>query len=65
MPDLSGLEFQQRLSEQRAAIPVIIITGHSDAPMAVSAMKAGASDFVRRPFRNQDLIDRIYRAAHT
>jgi len=62
MPGLSGLELQQRLNEQRAAIPVIFITGHGDVPMAVSAMKAGASDFVQKPFRDQDLIDRIHKA---
>jgi len=62
MPGLSGMELQQRLNEQRAPIPVIFITGHGDVPMAVSAMKAGASDFVQKPFRDQDLIDRIHKA---
>jgi FixJ family two-component response regulator len=62
MPGLSGLELQQRLNEERAAIPVIFITGHGDVPMAVSAMKAGASDFVQKPFRDQDLVDRIHKA---
>ena len=62
MPGLSGLELQERLNQQRAEIPVIFITGHGDVPMAVKAMKAGASDFVQKPFRDQDLIDRIHKA---
>ena len=61
MPGLSGLELQQRLNEQRAGIPIIFITGHGDVPMAVNAMKAGAADFIQKPFRDQDLIDRITR----
>jgi FixJ family two-component response regulator len=62
MPGLSGLELQQRLNEQRAEIPIIFITGHGDVPMAVAAMKSGAADFVQKPFRDQDLIDRIHKA---
>jgi FixJ family two-component response regulator len=62
MPGLSGLELQQRLNEQRAGIPIVFITGHGDVPMAVSAMKSGATDFVQKPFRDQDLIDRIHKA---
>ena len=62
MPGLSGLELQQRLNEQRAEIPIIFITGHGDVPMAVSAMKSGATDFIQKPFRDQDLIDRINQA---
>jgi two-component system response regulator FixJ len=62
MPGLSGLELQQRLNEQRADVPVIFITGHGDVPMAVNAMKSGASDFLQKPFRDQDLIDRIHKA---
>jgi FixJ family two-component response regulator len=62
MPGLSGLELQQRLNDQRAEIPVIFITGHGDVPMAVTAMKSGASDFVQKPFRDQDLIERINKA---
>ena len=62
MPGLSGLELQQRLREQRAEIPIIFITGHGDVPMAVTAMKSGAADFVQKPFRDQDLIDRINKA---
>lgn len=62
MPGLSGLELQQRLNEQRAEIPIIFITGHGDVPMAVTAMKSGAADFIQKPFRDQDLIDRIHKA---
>ena len=62
MPGLSGLELQQRLNEQRAEIPIIFITGHGDVPMAVTAMKSGAADFIQKPFRDQDLVDRINKA---
>jgi two-component system response regulator FixJ len=62
MPGLSGLDLQQRLNEQRADVPVIFITGHGDVPMAVNAMKSGASDFIQKPFRDQDLLDRIHKA---
>ena len=62
MPGLSGLELQQRLNEQRAEVPIIFITGHGDVPMAVTAMKSGAADFIQKPFRDQDLIDRINKA---
>jgi FixJ family two-component response regulator len=62
MPGLSGLELQQRLNEQHAEVPVIFITGHGDIPMAVNAMKSGAADFIQKPFRDQDLIDRIHKA---
>jgi FixJ family two-component response regulator len=62
MPGLSGLELQERLNQQQAEIPIIFITGHGDVPMAVNAMKSGASDFIQKPFREQDLIDRINKA---
>jgi two-component system, LuxR family, response regulator FixJ len=62
MPGLSGLELQQRLNDRHAEIPMIFITGHGDVPMAVNAMKAGAVDFIQKPFRDQDLIDRIHKA---
>ena len=62
MPALSGLQLQQRLAKNGIEIPIIFITGHGDVPMAVNAMKAGALDFIEKPFRDQDLIDRIHKA---
>jgi two-component system response regulator FixJ len=62
MPGLSGLELQQRLNEEHAGVPIIFITGHGDVPMAVTAMKAGAADFIQKPFRDQELLDRIHKA---
>lgn len=62
MPEMSGLELQEQLNLKGAVLPVIFITGHGDVPMAVEAMQAGAFDFLQKPFRDQDLIDRIQRA---
>lgn len=62
MPGMSGLELQQQLNLRGATLPVIFITGHGDVPMAVEAMQHGAFDFLQKPFRDQDLIDRIQRA---
>jgi FixJ family two-component response regulator len=62
MPQMSGLELQEVLNLRGAVIPVIFITGHGDVPMAVEAMQAGAFDFLPKPFRDQDLIERIQRA---
>jgi two-component system, LuxR family, response regulator FixJ len=62
MPGMSGIELQQQLNHRGAVIPVIFITGHGDIPMAVEAMQQGAFDFLQKPFRDQDLIDRIQRA---
>ena len=62
MPGVSGLELQQQLNLRGAIIPVIFITGHGDVPMAVEAMQHGAFDFLQKPFRDQDLIDRVQRA---
>ena len=62
MPGMSGLEMQHELNMRGAAIPVIFITGHGDIPMAVEAMQHGAFDFLRKPFRDQDLLDRVQRA---
>ena len=59
MPEMSGLEVQQQLNRSGALIPVILITGHGDIPMAVQAMKDGAFDFLQKPFRDQELLDRI------
>jgi FixJ family two-component response regulator len=62
MPGMSGMELQQQLNLRGAVIPVIFISGHGDIPMAVEAMQQGAFDFLQKPFRDQDLIDRIQRA---
>lgn len=62
MPGMSGIELQEQLNLRGAVIPVIFITGHGDIPMAVEAMQQGAFDFLQKPFRDQDLIDRIQRA---
>lgn len=62
MPEMSGLELQQELSRRGCHVPVIFVTGHGDVPMAVDAMKKGAFDFVQKPFRDQDLLDRVNRA---
>jgi RNA polymerase sigma factor (sigma-70 family) len=62
MPGLSGLELQQRLNEWKITIPVIIITGYGDVPMAVKAIKAGAVDFIEKPVSDQALLDRIQQA---
>lgn len=62
MPGLSGLDLQQELNNRGVALPLIFITGHGDVPMAVKAMQAGAMDFLQKPFRDQDLLDRINRA---
>lgn len=62
MPAMSGLELQRQLNVRGAVIPVIFITGHGDIPMAVEAMQHGAFDFLQKPFRDQDLIDRIQKA---
>ncbi|MET0987422.1 MAG: response regulator [Steroidobacteraceae bacterium] len=59
MPGMSGLQVQQRLNAAGAILPVIFITGHGDIAMAVQAMKDGAFDFLTKPFREQDLLDRI------
>jgi FixJ family two-component response regulator len=61
MPGMSGLELQQELNRRGAIVPVIFITGHGDVPMAVEAMQHGAFDFLQKPFRDQDLIDRVQR----
>ena len=62
MPGLSGLELQDRLREDRFAPPVLLITGHGDIPMAVRALKAGAVDFIEKPFSDQVLLERIQQA---
>jgi two-component system, LuxR family, response regulator FixJ len=62
MPGMSGMELQQHLNIGGAIIPVLFISGHGDVPMAVEAMKNGAFDFLQKPFRDQELIDRVQRA---
>jgi two-component system, LuxR family, response regulator FixJ len=62
MPEMSGLELQQRLNQRGNISPIIFVTGHGDVPMAVEAMQRGAFDFLSKPFRDQDLLDRVQRA---
>jgi len=62
MPGMSGLELQDRLIAMKSPIPIVFITGHGDIPMAVEAMKKRAVDFIRKPFRDQELLDRIHEA---
>lgn len=62
MPGLSGLELQARLLERRLTLPVIVMTGHGDVRMAVRAMKAGAFDFIEKPFNDQEVLDLIRHA---
>jgi FixJ family two-component response regulator len=62
LPGMSGLDFQRRLTEAGIRIPIIFITGHGDIPMSVKAMKAGAVEFLTKPFREQDLLDAIQAA---
>ena len=59
---LSGLDLQKRMAEAKMEIPIIFITGHGDIPMTVQAMKAGAMEFLTKPFRDQDLLDAIQQA---
>lgn len=65
MPGLSGLELQQKLIESGSSLPIIFISGHGDIPMAVEAMQKGAFDFIQKPFRDQELLDRISEALNT
>ncbi|MBB3265761.1 FixJ family two-component response regulator [Azospirillum sp. OGB3] len=60
LPGQSGLEFQRELSGTDIHLPVVFITGHGDIPMSVTAMKAGAIEFLAKPFRDQDLIDAVH-----
>jgi FixJ family two-component response regulator len=62
MPGLGGLDCQRRLADAGIHIPIIFMTGHGDVPMSVRAMKAGAVDFLTKPFRDQDLLDAIQQA---
>jgi two-component system, LuxR family, response regulator FixJ len=62
MPGMSGLDLQNELATREIPVPIIIITGHAEVPVAVRALKAGAMDFIEKPFSDQLLLDRIRRA---
>ena len=62
LPGLSGLDLQKRMAEVEVAIPIVFISGHGDIPMSVQAMKAGAVEFLTKPFREQELLDAIQQA---
>ena len=64
LPGLSGLDLQQELARGHAPLPIIFITGHGDIPMTVRAMKAGAIDFLTKPFRDEDLLSAVAQALH-
>ena len=59
LPGISGLDFQERLAQLDIRIPIVLITGHGDIPMSVRGMKAGAVDFLTKPFRDQDMLDAV------
>jgi FixJ family two-component response regulator len=61
LPGLSGLEFQRELIRMGAGLPIVFITGHGDVQMSVAAMKAGAIEFLTKPFRDQDLLDAVHK----
>lgn len=62
MPGMGGIQLHETLANEHPTLPVIIVTGHADVPMAVDRMKAGAADFLSKPFRDQELLDAISRA---
>ena len=62
LPEVSGIMVQEELSRTGAYVPIVFVTGHADVAMAVSAMKAGAVDFLTKPFRSQDLLDAVFAA---
>jgi FixJ family two-component response regulator len=62
LPGVNGLDFQTRLANANIRIPVVFMTGHGDIPMSVQAMKAGAIDFLTKPFRDQDMLDAVTKA---
>jgi FixJ family two-component response regulator len=62
LPKLSGLDLQAELARANISIPIIFVTGHGDIPMSVGAMKAGAVDFLTKPFREQDILDAVTKA---
>jgi FixJ family two-component response regulator len=64
LPGMSGIEFQERLAKLGIRLPVVLMTGHADIPMSVRAMKAGAIDFLSKPFRDQDMLDAVTAAVN-
>jgi FixJ family two-component response regulator len=64
LPEQSGLDFQRELNQANIRLPIIFLTGHGDVPMSVRAMKAGAVEFLTKPFREQDLLDAVQVALH-
>ena len=62
MPDMDGMELQQRLTDRKLDFPVVIVTGHADVALAVRAMKAGAVDFIEKPFEEQTILDSVRNA---
>ena len=62
MPEMSGLELHEEMVKRSIGLPVIIITGYGDVEMAVNAMKAGAADFIEKPYKEQELLDRVHHA---
>jgi FixJ family two-component response regulator len=62
LPEMSGIKVQEELSRAGAYVPIVFVTGHADVAMAVRAMKAGAIDFLTKPFRSQDLLDAVFAA---
>jgi len=62
MPGMDGMELQKHLNERHSLLPIIFVTGHGDVPMAVEAMKHGAVEFIQKPYREEELLDKIQRA---
>ena len=62
LPEVSGIKVQEELSRAGVYVPIVFVTGHADVAMAVRAMKAGAIDFLTKPFRSQDLLDAVFAA---
>lgn len=62
MPGMNGMELQKKLNDVNSILPIIFVTGHGDVPMAVEAMQHGAVDFIQKPYREQDLLDKINQA---
>lgn len=62
MPGMNGMELQRKLNAMNSILPIIFVTGHGDVPMAVEAMQQGAVDFIQKPYREQELLDKIQKA---